>query len=110
VVVDSASALPSPERLAYVIAGDLEEDNLGLWEVVWGLNSSHPRASLEEKIGLARRAVSLLGNQADLWRGDPLDPDGGPLTPEDLQALAADDLAWHDPKKASMIVWLKSRA
>jgi hypothetical protein len=102
-------SLPSPERLAYLISGELAEDNLGLWEVVWGLHATNPEASLADKIDLARRAVSLLADDADLWHGDPLEPDSRPLTPAELQAIAEDDLAWHDPKNASLVVWLKSR-
>jgi hypothetical protein len=103
------ASLPSPERLAYLISGELAEDHVGLWEVVWGLNASNPEAALADKIRLARRAVSLLGDEADLWHGDPLEPDSRPLTPAETQAIAEDHLAWHDPENASLVVWLKSR-
>jgi hypothetical protein len=109
-MMDQAPSLPSPERLAYVIAGDLAEDDVGLWEIVWGLNSTNPEAPLDEKVRIARRAVSLLSNEAELWHGDPLEPGSGPLSAAELRALAEDDLAWHDPANASLIVWLRATA
>jgi hypothetical protein len=104
------AALPSPERLAYLIVGDLADDDMGLWEIVWGLNAAHPGADLSDKIRLARTAVSLLADETELWLGDPLGPSGAPLTEKDVRALGDDDAAWHDPANASVVVWLRARA
>jgi hypothetical protein len=101
------SPLPSPERLAYLVTGDLEEDDIGLWEIVWRLNGSHPAVSLPDKVRLARQAVSLLGDHTVLWLGDPLEPDSRPLSSTELNALADDESAWHDPNNATMVVWLR---
>ena len=101
------SQLPSLDRLVYLMSAELEEDDLGLWEVVWHLNTTAPAAPLEEKVQLARRAVSVLMGQHDLWRGEwP----GGPVTPlseRETQALASDDAAWHDPEHATLLVWIR---
>lgn len=99
--------LPSVDRLAYLISGDLQSDDLGLWEVVWTLNTLAPAAPLDEKIRLARRAVSSLLGHNDLWRGEwP----GGPArlpTEDEKQALAHDDTPWHDPEHATLLVWIR---
>ena len=87
-VPDAKSDLPSVDRLAYLISGDLQDDDLGLWEVVWRLNTLAPAASLDEKIRLARHAVSSLLGHNDLWRGDwP----GGPIA-----------LLTEDPRKRTL--------
>ena len=48
--------------------------------------------------------VSVLMGQYELWRGEwP----GGPvtrLTERETQALASDDVAWHDPEHATLVV------
>jgi hypothetical protein len=78
-----------------------------LWESVWTLNTFAPKAPLDEKIRLARRAVAVLVGHHDLWRGEwP----GGPvarLTESETQTLANDDAAWHDPENATLLVWLR---
>ena len=53
------------------------------------------------------RPVSVLMGQYELWRGEwP----GGPvtrLTERETQALASDDVAWHDPEHATLVVWIR---
>jgi hypothetical protein len=56
--VTDPSALPSPERVAYLLTVDLADDDVGLWQVVWGLDVLAPAALLADKITLARRAVT----------------------------------------------------
>ncbi len=74
---------------------------------VWTLNTLAPSSSLDMKIRLARRAVSSLLGHYDLWRGDwP----GGPvalLTENEKQTLAHDDVPWHDPEYATLLVWIR---
>ena len=98
---------PSIDRLTYLLSDDLHSDDLGLWEVVWTLNTVAPEAPLDEKIRLARSAVSRLPGQYDLWRGDwP----GGPvalLTEDEKRALAHDHALWHDPEHATLLVWIR---
>ena len=105
--VPDSTGLPSPERLIFLLTDLLESDDFPLWEFVWSLNTMAPSAPLADKIRLARRAVSLLVGQYDLWRGEwP----GGPvarLTESEAQALAEDDGAWHDPEHATLLVWLR---
>ena len=104
-----SAALPSPERLVFLLTDELESDDYPLWEFVWNLNTMAPSAPLADKIRLARRAVSLLVGQYDLWRGDwP----GGPvvrLTESEMQILANDVEPWHDPEHATLLVWLRQR-
>lgn len=105
--VPANAELPSVDRLAYLISGDLQSDDVGLWEVVWTLNTLAPAAPLDEKIRLARHAVSSLLGHHDLWRGEwP----GGPialLTEAEERALAHDDTPWHDPEHATLLVWIR---
>jgi len=77
-VTDEAD-LPSVERLAYLLSGDLQDyGDLPLWEIVWQLNATSPVALLADKLRLVRRAVSQLGDECELWRGTwP----GGPVEP-----------------------------
>jgi hypothetical protein len=106
----TASGLPSPDRLAFLLAGNLQEDDVPLWEIVWHLNREAPTASLDQKIRLARRVLPLLADEYDLWRGEwP----GGPVAPmsaAEIQAMATDDACWHDPENASILVWLRPPA
>jgi hypothetical protein len=108
-VPDANNDLPSVDRLVYLLSADLEADDLGLWEVVWSLNTLAPAAPLDEKIRLARHAVSRLVGNHDLWRGEwP----GGPvalLTEEEKHALAHDDTPWHDPEHARLLVWIREQ-
>ncbi len=103
----SASDLPSPERLVFMLADDLQEDDFPLWEFVWHLNSQTPAAPLADKIRLARRALPLLSDEYELWRGEwP----GGPVarvTETEMRQMATDDACWHDPQTASLLVWLR---
>lgn len=107
VVPDENTHLPSVERLAYLVSSDLQDDDLGLWEVVWTLNTLAPAAPLDEKIRLARHAVSSLLGQCDLWRGEwP----GGPvaiLSEDEKRTLSHDDAPWHDPEHAALLVWIR---
>lgn len=104
---DANAELPSVDHLAYLISGDLQSDDVGLWEVVWTLNTLAPAAPLDEKIRLARLAVASLLGHHDLWRGEwP----GGPialLTEVEKQAIAHDDTPWHDPEHATLVVWIR---
>jgi hypothetical protein len=106
-VPNQSDRLPSVDRLTFLLSGDLQDDDLGLWEVVWTLNTLAPAAPLDEKIRLARRAVSRLLGQYDLWRGDwP----GGPvalLTEDENRTLAHEDAPWHDPENATLLVWIR---
>jgi hypothetical protein len=106
-VPDANTDLPSVDRLAYLISGDLQSGDLGLWEVVWTLNTLAPRAPLSEKIRLARRAVSSLLGHQDLWRGEWPGGPIAPLTADDKHTLARDDTPWHDPEHATLLVWIR---
>lgn len=104
---DANEDLPSLDRLVYLLSADLQDDDLGLWEVVWTLNTLAPTASLNEKIHLARRAVSVLMGEYDLWRGVwPTGPVAR-LTDSEMLELADDDAPWHDPEHASVLVWIR---
>ncbi len=101
------SSLPSLDRLVYLMSAELQSDDLGLWEIVWHLNTLAPEAPLDEKVRLARRTVSVLMGQYDLWRGEwPAGP-MAPLSESEKLALAHDDVPWHDPEQASLLVWLR---
>lgn len=106
-LVPQSAALPSPERLVFLLTDEMESDDFPIWEFVWTLNTMAPSASLTDKIRLARHAVSLVVGQYDLWRGDwP----GGPVTPlteSEMQTLANNDEPWHDPERATLLVWLR---
>lgn len=69
-VPDANAELPSVDRLVYLISGDLQSDDVGLWEVVWTLNTLAPAAPLDDKVRLARLAISSLLDHHDLWRGE----------------------------------------
>jgi hypothetical protein len=105
--VPDSTTLPSPERLVFLLTGELESDDFPLWEFVWNLNTLAPSVPLADKIGLARRAVSLLVGQYDMWRGEWPGGPVAPLTDSDLQVLAENDEPWHDPEHATLLVWLR---
>ena len=101
------SNLPSVDRLIYLVSADLPSDDVPLWEIVWTCNTLAPDAPLDEKIRLARRAVETLVGQNDLWRGEwPTGPVAR-LTESETQTLAHDDAPWHDPKHATLLVWIR---
>lgn len=102
--------LPSPERLAFLLARDLEDDDVPLWEVVWTINTMAPSASLAEKIKLARRAVRHLSDQYELWRGEWPHGPVAPLTETEASVMADDDACWHDPENATLLVWIHAIA
>ena len=98
---------PSLDRLVYLTSADLQDDDLGLREVVCILSSLAPAAPLDERIRLARRAVSVLVGQYDLWRGEwPTGPVAR-VTDSEMQTLAHDDTPWHDPEQATLLAWLR---
>lgn len=90
-----------------MLSGDLEEDDVAIWEIVWGLNTTAPEAPLTDKLRLARRAVSQLGDECELWRGSWPGGPKSPLTDQELRILAEDDAVWYDPENASLLVWLR---
>ncbi|MCR1781908.1 hypothetical protein KVF89_05115 [Nocardioides carbamazepini] len=99
--------LPSLDRLVYLLSGELQSDDLPLWEIVWMLNALAPAALLDDKIRLARHAASVLVGQYDLWRGEWPNGPVAPLTEAELQTLATDDAVWHDPEHATLLVWIR---
>lgn len=99
--------LPSLDRLVYLLSGDLQSDDLPLWEIVWTLNTLAPTAALEDKIRLARRAASVLVGQHDLWRGEWPGGPVAPLTQSETEALASEDTPWYDPERATLLVWIR---
>ncbi len=105
--VSDETSLPSVERLAYLLSGDLQDDDLPIWEIVWQLNTTAPVAPLADKLRLARRAVSLIRDEFELWRGTWPGGPVAPLTEQETRDLAGDDAAWYDPDKASLLVWLR---
>jgi hypothetical protein len=105
--VTDSTALPSPERLVFLLTDELEGDDFPLWEFVWNLNTLAPLAPLTDKIRLARRAVSLLVGQYDLWRGEWPGGPVAPLTESEMQILGNNNDPWHDPERATLLVWLR---
>jgi hypothetical protein len=100
--------LPSADGLIMQIRDLLDFGDVGVWELVWALNSSHPDARLLDKIKVAKRAATLLISQDwDLWRG--VWPEGpiAPLTQEEKVRLSEEDAAWFDPESAELLVWLR---
>lgn len=89
------------------MSAELQDDDLPLWEIVWHLNRLAPSASLDDKIRLSRRAVSVLVGHNDLWRGEWPGGPLAPLTQSETQTLASDEAAWHDPEHATLLVWLR---
>lgn len=104
---EDRDALPSLDRLTYLLSADLQGNDLPLWEIVWTLNVLAPAAPLGEKIRLARRAVSVMVGHNDLWRGEWPGGPVAPLTESELVTLAKDDAPWHDPEHATLLVWLR---
>lgn len=103
------SILPSVDRLTYLVSGDLQSDDVPLWEIVWTLNTLAPAVPLDEKIRLARRAVRELVGIYDLWRGEwPAGP-VALLTEGEKHVIAHDDAPWHDPEHATLLVWFAKR-
>jgi hypothetical protein len=100
-------ALPSPERLVFLLTPELESGDFPLWEIVWTLNGIAPDAPLSEKIRLARRTASLLVVQYELWRGRWPEGPEEPLTHTEREALADSDEPWYDPEHATLLVWLR---
>lgn len=105
--VVAPSELPSAERLVFVLTEDLRADDFPLWEFVWTLNTMAPSVALADKVRLARRAVSLLTDEYELWRGEWPGGPTAPLSDDETRLLAADDAAWYDPEKAALLVWLR---
>lgn len=104
---DDGSALPSLDRLVYLLSGDLQSDDLPLWEIVWTLNTLAPTAALEDKIHLARRATAVLVGQYDLWRGEWPGGPIAPLTQSETERLASEETPWYDPERATLLVWIR---
>ena len=102
-----SGTLPSLDRLVYLLSGDLQSDDLPLWEIVWTLNTLAPTAALEDKIRLARRAASVLVGQYDLWRGEWPGGPVAPLTHSETETLASEDTPWYDPERATLLVWIR---
>ena len=65
----NASVLPSPERLAFLLSGDLQSGDVPLWALVRHLDELAPAALLSDKTRLAQRSLPLLLQEHDLWRG-----------------------------------------
>jgi hypothetical protein len=104
----NASGLPSPERLAYLLSNDLQSGDVPLWALVRHLDGLAPAASLSDKIRLAQRTLPLLLQEHDLWRGKSPGGPVAPMTEAEISAMSNDDTSWHDPEKASILVWLRA--
>lgn len=104
---NGSGTLPSLDRLVFLLSGNLQSDDLPLWEIVWTLNTLAPTAALEDKIGLARRAASVLVGQYDLWRGEWPGGPVAPLTSSETEILVSEDAPWYDPDRATLLVWIR---
>jgi hypothetical protein len=104
--------LPSSTQAAERLLDFLHfEDDQWLWEVVWDLNARFPAAGQEEKIRLARQAVSelLASGFIELWRG--VWPDGPvePLGAAEIERLHVEAEPWCDPEQADIIVVIREQ-
>jgi hypothetical protein len=87
------------------------EGDQGLWEIVWSLNHTHPGASVESKVALAREVVFALVDQNRVimrtapWPAPPAT--GTALSVTELERLREEDEPWCDPSSVSdLVVWL----
>lgn len=86
------------------------EDDQGLWEVVWSLNTMSPDVELSSKIALARSVVvELLSDGLIELRQIEWPSHGGRLLTEDqLRQLRQDDVPWHDPEATDLLVQINA--
>ena len=73
------------------------------------LNTLAPKAALNQRIRLARRAVASLQAHTELWRGEWPEGPTAPLTEDEKRILAHDDAPWHDPEHADLLVWIRDQ-
>ena len=88
------------------------EDDQGLWEVVWALNSQCPDVPLAEKIALARAVVFELleSGQIELREIAWPEHEGPILTATQIARLHHDDGPWYDPQNsADLLVQINER-
>ncbi len=105
--------LPSAAEVRRSLVDDLHhEDDQGLWEVVWSLNSACPDASQGRKIALAKQVVFglLSDGLIELRRAVWPSRDGPLLSDVEIARLHHDDVPWFDPaNSADLLVQVSER-
>ena len=89
------------------------EDDQGLWEIVWGLNSISPETPRDRKIQLAREVVFALLDEGRIELRSVVwtESAGPPLTEVEIAQLRHDDVPWYDPENSGeRLVWLSLRS
>ena len=84
------------------------EDDQGLWEVVWTLNTRCPEVDLASKIALARTVVFSLFEDGlvELRQGGWPHNEGAALTEREIARLRHDDTPWNGPLETDLLVHL----
>jgi len=89
----------SAEHLVLDLAVD---DYTGLWEIVWGIEASHPNADMLTAVELAKRAVRTLLEQGyiELYEGSGFNGDEHRVPQSDRHAVLATEAYWNPPLAA----------
>lgn len=99
--------LPSLDRLVHLLSGDIQSDDLPLWEIVWTLNARWRRRHRLRTRSVwhdARRLCWSISTTYGVVRP------GGPvalLTRSETESLVSEDTPWYDPKRATLLVWIR---
>jgi hypothetical protein len=99
--------LPEPAEVrAYLLDALHFEDDQGLWEPVWWLNTRSPDLDRASKVSLVRSVVlSLLEEGLIELRRTTSPPDEGtPVTRDELDRLRSGDPPWYDPERTDLLV------
>lgn len=104
--------LPLQDDLRQELMDDLHyEDDQGLWEVVWLLNTKAPEVTRDEKIALARAVIFGLLDEGRIELRQVTWPehDGRLLNEVEVARLHHDDAPWFDPEATDLLVQVSER-
>ena len=87
------------DRLRDDVLSDAHDDRIGLYEIVWSLNTQYPHVPRDAKVAAARDVVrsrvesGALSVFRTVWASDTLEP----VAPGELLVAIDDPSAWSDP-------------
>lgn len=108
--MSSPASFPSAEELRLALLNDLRfEDDQGLWEVVWRLNTISPEVEQERKLALAREVVFQLVEAGEVELRSAKPGEGAQLLPDsEVACLRNEAEPWCDPERTDLLVLIRA--
>jgi hypothetical protein len=110
ICVEDAPVMPDDTALAADVLADLQQEPMGLYQVLHAANSLYPRAPMSARVAAAERVIRRLvaDDRVRLWRGLWIGPehDREPVTVDALKDILLTHATWQ-PEGGQDVIWME---